>query len=171
MCKGVKEKIKHDIKKYFTYTGNVFEKDVYEKFEKLINAKYDSDDSCNKTLIHGSCKLDNIMIHDSKPYFIDWSLFRQGYGVEDILFLLIFSLEHDVLKINYNIYMNYYLSKINEHIEYLPDKYKSDIKKSLEDFIGHCIVGLYIKDCFSKIKNQKINGYLKNFLYILSIYS
>jgi hypothetical protein len=92
-------------------------------------------------------------------------------GVEDILFLLIFSLEHDVLKINYNIYMNYYLSKINEHIEYLPDKYKSDIKKSLEDFIGHCIVGLYIKDCFSKIKNQKINGYLKNFLYILSIYS
>ena len=52
-----------------------------------------------------------------------------------------------------------------------PDKYKSDIKKSLEDFVGHCIVGLYIKDCFSKIKNQKINGYLKNFLYILSIYS
>ena len=81
-------KTTYDIKKYFTYTGNVFEKDVYEKFEKIINAEYDSDDSCNKTLIHGSCKIDNIMIHGGKPYFIDWSLFRQGYGVEDILFLL-----------------------------------------------------------------------------------
>jgi len=54
------------------------------------------------------------------------SLYKEGYGVEDILFLLIFSLDENLFKNNLDNILQYYFDIINNVIRY-----------SYEDFTNH----------------------------------
>ena len=166
----INEKIKYDIKIYFHNIKDIFEDNLYNLFNELLNKNHDHG-PLNKTLIHGSLKIDNIIIINDIPYFIDWSIFRYGYGVEDILFLIIFSLEHSMLLLNYEHLLSFYLKEINKFHNYSLKQFNEDIKKSLEDFIAHAIMGLYIKNHYSKIKNNKIEIYLQNFLFLYQQFS
>ena len=169
----IDEKIKVEIKYYFNNIENIFTNEIFNIFKNILD-EVESEPSNNKTLIHGSFKLDNILlIRDDddviKPYFIDWSLYRIGYGVEDILFLMIMSLNNKVLKMNYKYLLNYYFKEINKFKEYSLDDYNKDIEKSLKGFLLYAIIGLNIKNHFSKIKDEKINQYLLNYLYCLEL--
>ena len=198
----IEEKIKTDIKYYFYNTKNIFDDNLYNTFDKLLkknnlynnannNANNNINNSLNKTFIHGSLKIENIILiknpliesvfqEEIIPYFIDWSLFKLGYGVEDILFLLIFSLNKDLFLNNVDNIIDSYFQKINKYIVLIPktnsniDKIKKEfdkhIKVSLLDFILYAIVGLYIKNYFSKIKNNKLPIYLENYFYLIHKY-
>lgn len=128
----------------------------------------------NSTFIHGSIKIDNICfkyINDiSKIYFIDWTYYRKGYGIEDILFFLIFSLNHDEFKKYYFDIINYYFNKINEHVQYNINEYNQNIKKSLHGFILLSVIGLLIVHHFknNKLENSNLD-FLDNYKFILSI--
>ena len=173
----INEKIKVEVKYYFTKDiYNIFTKDIYNIFKNILDEEDDEDDAkdpLNKTLIHGSFKLDNILLvrEDNviKPYFIDWSLYRSGYGVEDILFLMIMSLNHESLKMNYKYILNYYFNEINKFKQYKLDDYNKNIKKSLRGFLLYAIIGLNIKNHFSEKKDKNINEYLLNFLYCFEL--
>ena len=174
----INEKIKYDIRHYFYNIKNIFDDELYNIFNRLLNKNDEcgllnkNNENCkNKTLIHGSLKIDNIIIVNDIPYFIDWSLYNSGYGVEDILFLIIFSLDHEKLLLNYENILNYYLIEINKFYKYSLNSLTEDIIKSLEDFIANAIIGLCIKNHFAKIKNNKIDIYLKNFLFLLRQFS
>lgn len=188
----IEEKIKKDIKYYFYNIKNIFDDNLYNTFDKLLNknnlinnANNDNNDnnSLNKTFIHGSLKIENIILiknhliqEEIIPYFIDWSLFKFGYGVEDILFLLIFSLDKDLFLNNVDKIIHLYFQKINKYMignqknEYL-NEFNEHIKQSLLDFILYALIGLFIKNHFSKIKNEKLHIYLDNYLYLINKYN
>ena len=129
-----------------------------------------SKNSTNKTFIHGSLKVENIckkyINDDLLIYFIDWTYFRKGYGIDDILYLLIFSLDNLNFKIHYNTLIIYYFNEINKHIKYNIEDFYLNIKESLNEFILVSIFGLLI---INKLKYKIIKlDFLKNYFYILS---
>jgi hypothetical protein len=172
----IETRIKTEAKYYFYNISNIFEDKIYNMFNKLLYKKieYINEDK-NKTLIHGSLKIENIILvkenNEIIPCFIDWGLYKIGYGIEDILFLLIFTLNDDTFKNNIDNLLEYYFIKINESREYKYEDFIDNIKLSLIDFILHAIIGLFIKNHFSKIKNDKLNIYLNNYLYLIEKYN
>jgi len=185
----IEEKIKMDIKYYFYNIKNIFDDNLYNTFDKLLNKNNlinnnnnNINKSLNKTFIHGSLKIENIILikntliqEEIIPYFIDWSLFKLGYGVEDILFLLIFSLDKDLFLNNVDNILHLYFRKINKYMTGFQKNeclniFNEHIKQSLLDFILHALIGLFIKNHFSKIKNEKLHIYLDNYLYLTNKY-
>ena len=193
----IEEKIKKDIIYYFYNIKNIFDDNLYNIFDKLLNKNnlinnHNNNDNnntnpLNKTLIHGSLKIENIILiknpliesvfqEEIIPYFIDWSLYKLGYGVEDILFLLIFSLDKDLFLNNVDNIIHLYFQKINKYMSIFQkneslNEFNDHIKQSLLDFILHALIGLFIKNHFSKIKNEKLHIYLDNYLYLINKYN
>ena len=171
----IETKVKYETKYYFYNIPNVFEDNIYNIFNKLFLEKIEYNNDDNRTFIHGSLKIDNIILVNNNneiiPYFIDWELYKIGYGVEDILFLLIFSLDEELFKNNFDNLLQYYFVIINENHQYKYENFINHIKISLIDFILHEIVGLSIKNHFSNIKNNKINIYINNYLYLIDKYN
>jgi len=161
--------IKKEQEKYLDIISNYFDNNIFiflkEKFLKNKN-KINN----NYTIIHGSLKNDNIcskiIENNIMIYFIDWTYFRKGYGVEDILYLLIFSISKNDFKLYYSNFINYYFNEINKYHKYTFDEYNFNIIESLYGFILTSVFGILI---INKIKN-KINNmdFLENYLYILS---
>jgi len=168
-------KVKNEAKYYFYNIPNIFEEKIYNIFNQLLSIKIEELNENNKTIIHGSLKIENIILVNENnkviPYFIDWGLYKIGYGVEDILFLLIFSLNEELFKNNYHNILENYFNIINKSNQYNYDDFINHIKISLLDFILCAIIGLFIKNHFSKIKNNKLNIYLNNYLYIINKYN
>jgi hypothetical protein len=191
------EKIKGDILIYFDKVKYIFKNDVRNIFSFMLYREK-TNIPLNKTLLHGSLKIDNIIFHNddiNNPYFIDWSLFKCAYGIEDILFLIIFSLSHEVFKKNYkNIINDYYNNTINmmNKLKQIGDlnsveigslqktseenqiieknNFSENIKDSLSDFISNSIIGLYIKNEFVQNKNPYINIFFDNYILLVKDY-
>jgi hypothetical protein len=172
----IETRVKTEAKYYFYNIQNIFNDKLYNIFDRLLSKKieYNNEDK-NKTFIHGSLKIDNIILvkenNEIIPYFIDWGLYKIGYGIEDILFLLIFTLNEESFQTNYYNLLEHYFVLINETKEYKYEDFIEHIKLSLLDFILHAIIGLFIKNHFSKIKNDKLNTYLNNYLYLIEKYN
>jgi thiamine kinase-like enzyme len=90
----------------------------------------------NLTLCHGDVKSPNIFYkkigNSYEPYFIDWQYIANGKGIQDIIFFMIESFEIDKINTYYDIFINYYYTKILENgIKYNYDDYKKDIINSI----------------------------------------
>lgn len=176
----IETKVKAEAKYYFDHIPHVFDYHLFNLFNQLFSKKIENinnnkDKNNNKTFIHGSLKIENIMLveenNDIVPYFIDWGLYKIGYGIEDILFLLIFSFNENLFQEhNEHLLQNYFI-KINQFYTYEYEDFIIHIKLSLLDFILHAIIGLFIKNHFSKVKNEKLNIYLKNYLHLIDKYN
>jgi HAD superfamily hydrolase (TIGR01509 family) len=139
------------IKDYDYY--NILIKDRYDKFI-IDNNKY-FDDSFIKvfdnikdnfikinvelssyplSLCHGDLKSPNIFYKDNKePYFLDFQYINLNKGINDIIFLLIESVEFDE-DLYVNIVQYYYNIIISNGIDYKYIDYIKDLKNSLSIF-------------------------------------
>jgi hypothetical protein len=172
----IENRVKAEAKHYFYNIPNVFDEKIYNIFNQLLFIKNDfSNKYKNKTILHGSLKIENIILVNENdeiiPYFIDWGLYKIGYGIEDILFLLIFSLNEELLHVNCDDLLEYYYTIINKSHRYRYEDFINHIKISLIDFILCAIIGLFIKNHFSKVKNNKLTTYLNNYLYFIDKYN
>jgi hypothetical protein len=116
-----------------------------------------------KNLIHGDMKIDNIIIN-KEIYFIDWSFYRLGYGLEDILSLLIFSLDKDIFIEKFIEYLNFYVL----NIRLKKKKFNKYIKSVLKGILLYQVIGLLINNIYKK--NLNIDFY-HNYFYLLKYYN
>ena len=125
-------KVKNEAKYYFYNIPNIFEEKIYNIFNQLLSIKIEELNENNKTIIHGSLKIENIILVNENnkviPYFIDWGLYKIGYGVEDILFLLIFSLNENLFQNNYHNILENYFNTINKSYQYNYKDFINNIK-------------------------------------------
>jgi hypothetical protein len=192
--------IKINIKNYFYTIFNNENKDneILQLFDKLLK-EYDSyllnsfnflsNNNKNETIINGMLQIDNIIFtnknknnnfheyekmllfsKDNALYFRDWNLYKKGYGIEDIIHLLIFSTKTDFLIKNYNQIFIYYKEIINKNIEYTMEMLTNHIKYVLLDYILYKMIELYIKNIYFKLPNDKFDVYLNNYKFLVDIY-
>lgn len=139
------------IKEYDYY--NILIKDRYDKF--IIDNKEYLDNSFMKifdnikdnfhkindelssyplSLCHGDLKSPNIFYKDNKePYFLDFQYINLNKGINDIVFLLIESVDFDE-ELYVNIIQYYYNIITSNNIEYNYNDYIKDLKNSLSIF-------------------------------------
>jgi len=163
--------IKKEQRKYLNMIYEYFDESLFLNLKNNFNeTNNDFKFKNNTTFIHGSLKFDNIcyQINDCETsiYFIDWTFFRKGYGIEDIIYLLLFSVNNIDFKTYYTEIIIYYFNEINKYIYYSIDDFKLNIKESLNGFILLSIFGILIVNKL-KIKNCNLD-FLKNYIYILS---
>lgn len=120
------------------------------------------------TLIHGDLKPENILFKNKETiFFIDWSLYRIGLGVEDILMLIIFSINNIHFKKYFLIMLIYYFKLINKYYKYPIEIFVNDIKISLKGIIMYYMVGLEMNN-FIKLKNN--NAIINNYIFLLEYF-
>jgi HAD superfamily hydrolase (TIGR01509 family) len=115
--------------KYVLNTNQInIAKNIASNYHKIQNNLSDK----NLTLCHGDVKSPNIFYKKTnygyEPYFIDWQYIAYGKGIQDIIFFMIESFEINKMNYYYDIFINYYYSKILEYgIKYNISDYKKDI--------------------------------------------
>jgi hypothetical protein len=167
--------MKINIKDYFNniYCENK-DNEILQFFNKLLEQNdsllIKSKKNKNNTIINGMLQIENIILteNDFIPYFRDWSLYKESYGIEDIIHLLIFSTKTDFLIKNYNEIFMYYYENINKYIEYSMEMFNEHIKYSLLDYILYKMIELYIKHMYLKLHEDKFNVYLDNYKYLVN---
>ena len=126
----------------------------------------------NLTLIHGDIKSPNIFYDKNySPYFLDWQYIAIGKGVQDLIFFIIESFEVDNIIKFYNLFINYYYIKINEHItDYTMQEYKQDIKDSI------CYFPFFVAIWFGTVSPDELIDknfpffFIKKLFVILELY-
>jgi len=150
---------------------NIDNNEILQLFDKLL--KICNNYSCdkNETIINGTLQIYNIIFSkDNELYFRDWNLYKKGYGIEDILHLLIFSTKTDFLIKNYNEIFMYYYKIIHKYIEYSIEILTNHIKYVLLDYILYKMIELYIKNTYFKLHDTKFNVYLNNYKFLIKTY-
>ena len=154
---------------------------LLNSFNNLLN------NNKNKTIINGILQIDNIIFTnknnnfneyekislfsiDNALYFRDWNLYKKGYGIEDIIHLLIFSTKTDFLIKNYNQIFIYYKETINKNIVYSMELLTEHIKYVLLDYILYKMIELYIKNIYFELPNTKFDVYLNNYKFLVKTY-
>lgn len=89
--------------------------------------------------MHGDVKSPNIFYDTTKklkPLFIDWQYVAIGKGVQDVIFFLIESFELENIKINFQIFKNYYYQKLLHYkvMNYSYQEYEKDLKDAVSYF-------------------------------------
>ena len=184
---------------YIIFNDENKDNETLQLFDKLLK-EYDnnslnsfnnlSNNNKNETIINGILQIDNIIFirknlfqyessslfskeelsKDNELYFRDWILYKKGYGIEDIIYLLIFSTKTDFLIKNYNKIFTYYYEIINKNIEYSMEMLICHIKHVLLDYILYKMIELYIKNIYFKLQNHKFNVYLDNYKFLIKTY-
>lgn len=170
----IKDAIFYDTKEKLHILNEHLEPNLFLKISDLCNdIKLTYDTNERMTIIHGSFKSKNICFKKTNniisPYIVDWSLIKNGYAVEDILYLLIFSLDHTFFKENYLEILNYYYYEFNKNKCYRLDDYNEDILVSLKGFVLISVIGLFFINYLIK-KNNNCFECLKNYIFILEHY-
>lgn len=85
---------------------------AYQLNDQLKNAKY-------KTIIHGDCKLANILLNKDQVAFVDFQYVGSGAGVKDLVTLFA-SLPEDFLE-DQDDFIDYYFKSMQPHQNYSTD--------------------------------------------------
>lgn len=162
-CLKTLEEIKKVVNQY-SFILLFYDKINYNRIKKLLEDNLHLKIK-GKTLIHGDMKIDNILINLKHIYFIDWSFYRLGYGLEDILSLLIFSLKNNLFILKYDKLLNFYILNIKK--KYNSKILKKNIIDSLKGILLYQVIGLLINNIYRK--NNNIDFYY-NYLYLINYY-
>ena len=98
---------------------------------------------------HGDLKSPNIFYYNHiQPYFLDWQYIQLNKGISDITFLLIESIEFDL--VNVELVLGYYYKLMKERNEINKDIYMNDFKNAL------CIFPFFVCVWFNSEDNDKL---------------
>ena len=120
-------------------------KDIYKNIDKL----FDDASTYPLNFCHGDFKSPNIFFKNNcEPILLDWQYIHLNKGVSDIVFLLVESIEFDLLTVEIVINFYYKLQKESCNITY--DEYLKDFKTAL------CIFPFFVCVWFNSEPVDKI---------------
>ena len=126
-------------KRYETFEKNVKyilsnnEKNIIKKIYDNINKIYDEASCFPLNFCHGDLKSPNIFYkNNTEPIFLDWQYIHLNKGVSDIVFLLVESIEFDIMIVE--LVVNFYYKLQNETHPISYDTYMNDFKNALSIF-------------------------------------
>ena len=120
-------------------------KNIYNNLDKI----YNESSSFPLSFCHGDLKSPNIFYKNNEtPIFLDWQYIQLNKGVSDIIFLLIESIDFDILTID--LVLNYYYKLLKEKHDISYEKYMNDVKNSL------CIFPFFVCVWFNSETNDKL---------------
>ena len=118
---------------------------IYENFDFILNKASEFPLS----FCHGDLKSPNIFYYNHiQPYFLDWQYIQLNKGISDITFLLIESIEFDL--VNVELVLGYYYKLMKERNEINKDIYMNDFKNAL------CIFPFFVCVWFNSEDNDKL---------------
>jgi len=136
-------------KKNVKYILNNNEKNIIKKIYDNIDKIYNEASSFPLNFCHGDLKSPNIFYkNDTEPIFLDWQYIHLNKGVSDIVFLLIESIEFDIMTVE--LIVNFYYKLQNESHSISYDTYMNDFKNAL------CIFPFFVCVWFNSESGDKL---------------
>lgn len=139
------EKFENNVK----YILNNNEKNIIKKIYNNIDKIYDEASCFPLSFCHGDLKSPNIFYkNDTEPIFLDWQYIHLNKGTSDIAFLLIESIEFDIITVE--LVLNFYYKLQNEFYPITYDIYMKDFKNAL------CIFPFFVCVWFNSESGDKL---------------
>ena len=119
---------------------------IYENFDFILNKASEFPLS----FCHGDLKSPNIFYFNHiQPYFLDWQYIQLNKGISDIVFLLVESIDFEL--VNVELVLGYYFKLMKENRnEINKDTFMSDFKNAL------CIFPFFVCVWFNSEDNDKL---------------
>ena len=131
------------------YILNDNEKNIIKKIYKNIDKIYDEASCFPLSFCHGDLKSPNIFYkNDTEPIFLDWQYIHLNKGVSDIVFMLVESIEFDIMTVE--LVVNFYYKLQNEGHPISYDTYMNDFKNAL------CIFPFFVCVWFNSESGDKL---------------
>jgi len=131
------------------YILNDNEKNIIKKIYKNIDKIYDEASCFPLSFCHGDLKSPNIFYkNDTEPIFLDWQYIHLNKGVSDIVFMLVESIEFDIITVE--LVVNFYYKLQNESHSISYDTYMDDFKNAL------CIFPFFVCVWFNSESGDKL---------------
>jgi len=120
-------------------------KNIYDNIDNI----YEKASIFPLCFCHGDLKSPNIFYKNhTEPIFLDWQYIHLNKGVSDIVFMLIESIEFDIITIE--LVINFYYKLHNETHPISYDVYMNDFKNAL------CIFPFFVCVWFNSEQNDKL---------------
>ena len=147
-----KELIHNRYEKFVNNTKYILSKDeknILKNIYDNIDNIYEKASIFPLSFCHGDLKSPNIFYkNNTEPIFLDWQYIHLNKGVSDIVFMLIESVEFDIITIE--LVMNFYYKLQNETHPISYDVYINDFKNAL------CIFPFFVCVWFNSEQNDKL---------------
>jgi len=131
------------------YILNNNEKNIIKKIYNNIDKIYDEASCFPLSFCHGDLKSPNIFYkNDTEPIFLDWQYIHLNKGVSDIVFMLVESIEFDIMTVE--LVVNFYYKLQNESHSISYDTYMNDFKNAL------CIFPFFVCVWFNSESGDKL---------------
>ena len=118
---------------------------IYENFDFILNKASEFPLS----FCHGDLKSPNIFYYNHiQPYFLDWQYIQLNKGISDIAFLLVESIDFEIM--NVELVLGYYFKLMKERNEINKDIFMNDFKNAL------CIFPFFVCVWFNSEDNDKL---------------
>lgn len=131
------------------YILNNNEKNIIKRIYNNIDKIYDEASCFPLSFCHGDLKSPNIFYkNDTEPIFLDWQYIHLNKGVSDIVFMLVESIEFDIMMVD--LVVNFYYKLQNESRPISYDTYMNDFKNAL------CIFPFFVCVWFNSESGDKL---------------
>jgi len=131
------------------YILNNNEQNIIQNIYNNIDKIYDEASCFPLSFCHGDLKSPNIFYkNDTEPIFLDWQYIHLNKGISDIVFLLIESIEFDIIIVE--LVVNFYYKLQNEIYPISYETYMTDFKNSL------CIFPFFVCIWFNSESEDKL---------------
>lgn len=131
------------------YILNNNEKNIIKKIYNNIDKIYDEASCFPLSFCHGDLKSPNIFYKNNiEPIFLDWQYIHLNKGVSDIVFMLVESIEFDIMTVE--LVVNFYYKLQNESYSISYEKYMNDFKNAL------CIFPFFVCVWFNSESGDKL---------------
>jgi len=131
------------------YILNNNEKNIIKKIYDNIDRIYDESSRFPLSFCHGDLKSPNIFYkNNTEPIFLDWQYIHLNKGVSDIVFMLIESVEFDIMTVELVVNLYYKLQNETHPISY--DAYMNDFKNAL------CVFPFFVCVWFNSESGDKL---------------
>jgi HAD superfamily hydrolase (TIGR01549 family) len=139
------ERFKDNTKNILNNNEKTIIQEIYNNIDKL----YEKASCFPLNFCHGDLKSPNIFYkNNNEPILLDWQYIHLNKGISDIIFLLIESIDFDIITIN--IVINYYYRLQNESHPTPYDIYMSELKNAL------CIFPFFVCVWFNTESSDKL---------------
>ena len=139
------EKFVNNTKYILSDNEQIIIKKIYDNIDKI----HEEASTFPLSFCHGDLKSPNIFYkNNTEPIFLDWQYIHLNKGISDIVFMLVESIEFDI--INVELVINFYYKLQNEVHPISYDVYMNDFKNAL------CIFPFFVCVWFNSEENDKL---------------
>jgi thiamine kinase-like enzyme len=147
-----KELIHNRYEKFVNNTKYILsapEQNIIKKIYDNIDKIHEEASTFPLSFCHGDLKSPNIFYkNNTEPIFLDWQYIHLNKGISDIVFMLVESIEFDI--INVELVINFYYKLQNEVHPISYEIYMNDFKNAL------CIFPFFVCVWFNSEENDKL---------------